>query len=455
MQATSSVPLGPQTILFGDFLSALIQSLGEEGIRLHVLRNYEGFPANNNGRDLDLLIQRTELARAIAALRSIQGIRIVGYAERHYVASVLLAGVSMAHEARAIQVDFYLTMTWKGIPYLRMDTLLQAVIPRRAGNLSFYVSDPVHEAIISLFSGLLLGGALKEKYFPQAQQTFAAARLEAINNLRPQFGVKAATRLVDSVIEGDRSKVIACVRPLRAALALRSLRSPLLNSLNIARHYAREFAARLTPHDLETVCMLGPSGADTSAIVERLMPILQSTSVVVEKRDSGPRSSPVYQSPGIPLREDTYAKNRSRDSASSMNVLRWLLDEWLSQFFGKSLPTLRICESIYYDLLADPGSSSFSGPKWFLRLAGKLLPAADLWILLEPCADGLQSIGQKAPPIQAAGQAAAYRSFIKTRNKYVILDASKPPAVLAEDEYSAIINALAERADKQLKSRFK
>src|ERR1700677_1550380 len=249
MQGTSSVPLGPHTIPFGEFLAGLIQSLSEEGIRLNVLRNYEGFPANNNGRDLDLLIERTELPRAIRALGSIHGIRIVGYAERHYVASVLLAGVSVAKEARAIQVALYLTITRPGIPYLKMDTLLQAATPRRAGNLDFFVLHPVHEAIISLFSGLLLGGTLKEKYFPQAQRTFESARLETIEALRPHFGVRAATRLVDSVIEGNRSKVIACVRPLRAALSLRSLRSPVRNSLNTARHYAMELAARFTPQD--------------------------------------------------------------------------------------------------------------------------------------------------------------------------------------------------------------
>jgi hypothetical protein len=436
-------------------LARLSESLGEQGIRLLVLRNYEGFPDSNNSRDLDLLISRSELPLAIRALRSIGGIRIVGYAERYYVASVLVAGVSMAREARAIQLDFYLTMSWKGIPYLRMETLMQAAIQRRAGSLNFYVPHPVHEAILSLFAGLLLGGRLKERYFPQAQRTFAAGRSEAVDALRPQFGVKVAARLVDSIIEGDRSGANACAGPMRAALALRGLRSPFRNSLNILRHYGREYAARFTRQDLETVCIAGPHACCKSTIVERLLPILQFSSVLVEKRDSGPGLPPVQQSPGIRLHEGTYTNHRGKGSATPVKVLRWLIEEWLDQFFGKSLPTLRICESSYYDLLADPSGFSWSGPKWFPRLAGKLLPAADLWILLDQPADGSLSSGQKPQLAQPGETDAAYIAFVKTRKKYVILNASKPVATVTEDAYAAIIDTLAERADRQLKSRFK
>jgi len=455
MQATSSVPPGPRTTPFGEFLAALIHSLGEEGIRLHVLRNYDGFPADNNSRDLDLLIPRGELPLALRVLGSIQGIRIVGYAERHYVASVLLEGISVAAGARSLQVDFYLTLTWKGIPYLRMDTLLQAAIPRRAGSLRFYVLNPIHEAIVSLFAGLLLGGVLKEKYFPQAQRTFAEARIDAIEALQPQFGLKAATRLVDSVIEGDRRKVIACVRPLRAALALRSLQSPIRNARNITRHYAREFAARFTPEDLETVCILGPRSRGKSQMVERLMPILQSSSVVVEERKIGPYLPSALKAPAMALREGADAENRGHDSASSVKVVRWLFQEWLSQFVGKTLPTLRVCESSYYHLLADPESSSSGAPKWLLRLVGRLLPSADLWILLEPSSEGAQSSGQNVPSTRVPTQIAAYRSFVKMRKRYMILDASKPLDAVVEDAYVAIIDTLAERASKKLKSRFK
>jgi hypothetical protein len=157
----------------------------------------------------------------------------------------------------------------------------------------------------------------------------------------------------------------------------------------------------------------------------------------------------------VGLNADTSAQPGAKYFASKVKLLRWLLDEWLSQFMGKSLPTLRICESSYYNLVADPASTSFAGFQWLAHLVGKLLPPADLWILLEPSTEGLQSIGQQSVSSQALKQFATYRLFLSSRKRYVSLNASKPSAAVAEDVYAAIIDTLAERADKQLKIRFK
>jgi hypothetical protein len=86
---------------------------------------------------------------------------------------------------------------------------------------------------------------------------------------------------------------------------------------------------------------------------------------------------------------------------------------------------------------------------------GRLLPSADLWILLEPSSEGAQSSGQNVPSTRVSTQIAAYRSFVKMRKRYMILDASKPLDAVVEDAYVAIIDTLAERASKKLKSRFK
>ena len=180
MEETSSLPVETQALSFSEFLAALIQSFDKEGLRPCILRNYEGFPASNVGGDVDFLIRPSELPRAIRALGSLRGIRIVGYAERHYVAHVFVEGVSSEPGIRALGLDFIWSLNWKGLEYLSTDAVLQTAMPRRAGDLTFLVPSPVHEAIISLLSSQLIGGWLKEKYFPKVQQTFAGERSEVI-----------------------------------------------------------------------------------------------------------------------------------------------------------------------------------------------------------------------------------------------------------------------------------
>ncbi len=454
MQETLSPGREPQLLSFSEFLTALIAAFEKEGLRPCVLRNYEGFPDNNVGSDVDLLISPSELPCAISALRSIEGIRIVGYAERSYVAHVFLEGISTAPGIRAIGVDFIWSLNWKGLPYLPTDTVLKSAIPRMAGNVDFFVPAPTHEAIISLLGSLLIGGWLKEKYFPQVQRTFSSDRYEAIATLLPAFGLKAAKRLVDSVIGGDRQNMLDCVRSLRISLVLSSLpRRPVRGVFGVIKYHVREFAVRCLPQTLETVCVIGPGDCGNEVLVGALIPMLKYSAKVVERRHLRPQS--------FVARELTQRK-ASAESCSDVPggsvisvawIAEWLVEEYLSQFTKKQNVTLRICESYHYHLLIDPKRHHYGIPRWFAQLARKLLPSPDLWVLLDGSVEAMQSLDPQLSTAEALRQNAAYRVFVKTRKRFLILDGSKPLASLADDAYAAIIDMLAQRTERKLRHR--
>jgi hypothetical protein len=75
-------------------------------------------------------------------------------------------------------------------------------------------------------------------------------------------------------------------------------------------------------------------------------------------------------------------------------------------------------------------------------------------MLLDSSQDKVRSGDRQFLPAEKLRQLEAYRSFVKTRKRYVILDASKPVADIAEDAYAAIIDMLARRTDMVLKNRF-
>jgi hypothetical protein len=442
-------------MLFSNFLAALFSALEREGVRPCLLRNYEGFPAKNVGGDVDFLIDRAELPRAIRAIRSIQGIRIVGFAHRAYLAGVFLEGANSAEGSRSLQLDFLWSLSFKEMPYLPTDTVLKAAIPRQAGNLSFFVPIPVHEAITSLLTSLIIGGTAKEKYIPKVQQTFASNRSEAIAALLPQFGLKASTRLVDTVIGGDRQKINGCSTSIRVALTLRSLlRRPFRSMIAIARYYAREIDVRFSPKSLEAVCILGPDGVKTT-IINKLMPLLLYSSKEVKRRYFRPRLPFSSESKAITPTADSPAQTPRGSIASMAMVVLWLLDEWLNQFIGKKNDTLRIFDSYCHDLLIDPRRFRYGGPKWFARLISRLAPSLHLWILLDPDADGAYSKRQELLPAETLRQLEAYRSFVKTRKRYIILGASQPTDSITESAHAAIVDTIIQLTyDRKLKSRF-
>ena len=447
MQESSSQQLQPPTLRFSAFLATLFPALDKEGVRFCVLRSYEGFPAYNVGNDVDLLIHRRDLPRAMSVLLSLENIRLINYTELSFIASVFLEGISSTPGARSLQVDFWWSLDSRGPEYLSADAVLQAARPRQAGGLSFLAPSPAHEAI-SLCSLAFYGGFLKEKYFPKVQQTFVSERSEVLAALQPAFGIQVATRLVDAVTEGDRRKILGLIRPLRVALNLRCLlREPLRGIIDTARYYLSIFRNRFSPKYIETVCILGLGDCGQAAIIDGLIPMLHSAAKVVDKYQFWLRPTFRREPSEINGSLDSRVGASSRSLSSMVNAVQWLLREWKNQFLGRMELTLRFVEDCGQRLSVDPENYSYHGPVWFARLLGKLFPSPDLWILLDPVGEGLQSRDGKISPAETLRQLEAYRSFVRTKKSMLHSRPASQSPTVTEEAYAAIIEMLAQRTE--------
>jgi len=450
MQDVLPPPSRPQIMTFSDFLGALFAALEEQGVRFCILRNYEGFPERNIGGDVDCLIDRSRLTAALCAVRSIPGIRIVGLTVRANVAGVFVAGVAMAGGSRCLQLDFLWGLNWKQILYLPASSVLRSAVLRRAGELSFPVPLPAHEAIISLLTSLLFSGRAKEKYLSSVRQTFASCPGEIIAALRPQFGLKVTKRLVSAVIAGDPEAMSDCVPQLRFSLAWRGLlRRPLGCVPGVVWHYVREIAICLSPENVQTVMILDPGGDGRAVVIESLMPLLSSAAKSVE-RHHFTLNSTLPREPG----ETGADASEPRGSLASIAAVAcWLMREWLGRFRRRN-SMLRIFDINYHDLLMDPRRYGYGGPRWFARLAGLLLPAINFWILIDPADRDLRADGPSLADIQTSRQIDSWRRFVQSRKHFLILDAGKPAADLADEAYSALTEFLARRIERKIEKHF-
>jgi hypothetical protein len=447
--------LAPSDIPFGDFLAMLFLALEREGVRPCLLRNYEGFPEENVGGDVDFLIYPDKLAQAFRAVRSILGIRITGYTRRAYVASVFLAGSASKEGSRSLQIDFLWSLSWKRMPFLPTNILLQSAQPRSSGNLNYFVPLPVHEAITSLLMSLLYCGWAKEKYIPKVKHIFAGNRPAAIAALRPQFGLKASSLLVNSVVDGDRQTIHECAIPCRLSLTLLSLlHRPLRSIYWIALYYIRELAIRFSPNNVVTVCILDPDGSKNETVIDNLMPQLVYAAKLQEQCHFSIRPPFMNEPSNMSPENGSHGKAAYGYAVSVVIIVLWLLREWLSQLIGKKNDTLRIFNNYYHDLLIDPIKYRYNGPLWIARLVGKLLPSPDLWVLLDPGMEGAHSNNHNIFSAEAQKMLDTYRSFVKTRKRYIILDAHQSVNTITDWVYAAIVDTLVQRADKLLRNRF-
>ncbi len=457
MPEASLKPFERQFTPFNEFLAALFQALEREGVLACVLRNYEAFPFENVGGDIDLLVSPSQLACAVRAIRSVDGVRTVGFTEPTYAGKCMfLEGISQTPRTRAIQIDLIFRLGWKGLPYLDVDSVLKSAILRQAGGLNFFVPSPLHESIISLFSSLLVSGYLKEKYWPQVRQTFTSREAEVISELTPQFGPEPATQMVKAVVSGDYQRIMDSRKLVCRSLAIRSLlRRPLRSADSVVRHFTRALISRFTPRNLETVCILDPDGSYNAEIIERLMAILPSVAKTAKEFDFLPSH---YGAAACRQTAIMAASQRSVATVSYISlwrIARFVVRDWVCQFRVKRDIKLRVAGITYDDLPIKSANPNHTVPMWFAQLVAKLAPPADLWIYLNPGADALQSRNSELSATESVQRLEVFGRFANmTRRKHVTVEAGKPLADVTEDVYTAIIAMLAERTEKLLGKAF-
>jgi hypothetical protein len=184
------------------------------------------------------------------------------------------------------------------------------------------------------------------------------------------------------------------------------------------------------------------------------MPLLQSMAVVVEKRHLRPALSIEHQSWDIPSSTNCFDGGPKGWLVSVAYAIMSLINAWVAQLAERRNLTLRIHDGCYQELSINPKKYRYVGPMWLARLIGILFPPPDLWILLDISEIVLQPSSQEFLSTDTLRQREAYRTFVKTRERYIILDAGRPFASVVEEAYAAIIKTLALCTDEHLRNRF-
>jgi hypothetical protein len=447
-----SIAPGRRTMSLSMFLESLLRVLEASGILFCFLRNYEEFPERNAGSDIDILVPPFQVREAIQALSSIDGVRIVGLAKRYYATQVFVEGVATDAQCSAMQVDFFGSVIWKGLPILETDEILHSAGLHSAGKLRFPVPHPAHEAILSLLSSLLVSGFLKEKYICKVQNTFATDRVKVIAALETEYGPTAPTRLVNAVAARAAGEIRACIRPLRASRLSRSLlQRPILTLQSVAGHYIREMQFRISPRQLESIFIIAPERLREAGMIDVLVAKLGSAAKIVRHR---PSSSWTRSSAGSINSATGGHDEQGKEIQICLewwNIFLWLIGLWKRKLVLKRQLTLEICDVYYPEFEIRGKKRASSLLQQYLDLFVKICPEPDLWIVLARSTDGVSVSNPQSNPEELPAFVQSSRGFGNTRQRSVVLDANQPSDFVIEMAYESILDALAARADGQLR----
>ena len=438
-------PLSLQT-----FLERLLGGFRERGISYCILRNYAQLPVNNLSNDIDIFVDEDRVEECIRFLSTDIGVTVTGCVRRGFCVNLFIAGVRW-RGGDAIQVDYVYRQSWKGLPFLPNYDVLNRARTLPGHRDIIRVPSTVDEAVTSFFASYLIGGWIKEKYQPRVRETFANERETIRHNLEPAFGASLTDKLIDAVIADAHDRMLALLPKLRWTLLYRSVRcAPVTSLCAIASHYGHEVIIRFTAKYLTTVSVLGPDGAGKSAVLRALEPQLANTAKVINVRHLKPDIFFRKRRQSAGPVTDPHGKPPRSTAASLLKFVLWALECWIDRLLtDRSNRTLDIWDRYYHDLLVDPLRYRYGGPMWLARWIGKIVPRPDLWIVFDAPTEVLQARKQEVSFAETARQRQGYLDLARGMNNAVVVDASQPLEKVVGDVIRAIVEFMAERAQRR------
>ena len=141
-----------------------------------------------------------------------------------------------------------------------------------------------------------------------------------------------------------------------------------------------------------------------------------------------------------------------RGTVSSLAKLVYYVFDYVVGYMTRVRPVvsrtgLVIFDRYYADIAVDPARYRFGAPHWLLRVFRPLIPQPDLYLFLDVDADVILSRKQEVSREECIRQVDAYRKSAEKLNNAVLLDASQPPGVVANQAAWSILNRLADRIE--------
>lgn len=415
--------------MFEKIINTLFLYLDKENISYCVLRNYELLPKENIGNDIDIQIDGkaiTKFQSILSKLCDELNIKIIKKSKRY----VLYNYVLIYEDLQVLQLDVhYRGEEYRGVSYLTNKQLLLA----RKKFRNFFIPCDEHEAIISLFSSLLYGGFIKEKYKLKIKKTFENKEPEVKAIIRGYMGEMLANEIVDLIINEQFETVERNVKNYRKSILLKGLRKNTLSLIrNNVKYLFGEYIYRFWNSGLFLV-LLGCDGAGKSTIINELNEDLKEIfdenhsyiqhwrpHIIRQIRDIGKKEIENESGPVI----DPHALKPYNFIISSLRLIYYSIDYIIYKkkiLKSKAKNGVIIFDRYYYDMYIDPIRYRMKNHVIFCKILQVVIPKPDLIIYLDSTAEELVRRKGEMSEVEYNNLLDRYRKFTNIqKNSFTI-----------------------------------
>ncbi len=366
-----------------EFLTTFFNFLNQNG-EYAVLRNFEGLPAHNNSRDIDIVIEPSTYRRLKSDLIELiekEGWKIVTYLNSDRLITWVCACIDNDSRTEIVQFDFFFHTSIFGVTLLEAKDFLK----NRQFNGAIYHVDKEYEFLDKYMYDRAVGVAYPEKYRKTREAVENSSEVKRV--LKKVFGsnsINECDKTSGKKLLLNALKQNLCSNPFRTVSRM----------LKFEYYHIRNYVRSNTGF---SVGFTGPDGSGKTTVIdqilERLAPVFRTAHKYYHFRPAlFGNLGEVAHSAGLKKEVDRDYSNPHRGGktgtlSSFARLLYYSLD-YILGYFVKVKSVTRITRVVifdryYTDIICDSRRSRIYLNYKFLYWFGKLfIPSLDYNILL-------------------------------------------------------------------------
>lgn len=366
-----------------EFLTTFFNFLNKNG-EYAVLRNFEGLPAHNNSRDIDIVIEPSTYRRLKSDLIELiekEGWKIVTYLNSDRLITWVCACVDGDSRTEIVQFDFFFHTSIFGVTLLEAKDFLK----NRQFNGAIYHVDKEYEFLDKYMYDRAVGVAYPEKYRKTREAVENSSEVKRV--LKKVFGsnsINECDKTSGKKLLLNALKQNLCSNPFRTVSRM----------LKFEYYHIRNYVRSNTGF---SVGFTGPDGSGKTTVIdqilERLAPVFRTAHKYYHFRPAlFGNLGEVAHSAGLKKEVDRDYSNPHRGgktgALSSFARLLYYSIDYIIGYFVKVKSVIRITRVVifdryYTDIICDSRRSRIYLNYKFLYWFGKLfIPSLNYNILL-------------------------------------------------------------------------
>lgn len=434
------------TELHSQIISNFLFLIRERGIRYFILRNYEGLPAENKGKDVDIVIEPNSYKTVKEVLlQTLKHYNIKYYTTTRF--DKMRCWYIMDIEKNfGLHIDLIENISYKGYEFFSFEELYQNTITYK----TFTVLNDTYDTVMLLAQNLIAYGRLKEKYQHTILKKYQCNNAPIDRLIYSFWGKRIGFELIENLTKQDFNSIISQAGKLRSVAKQRIFfKKPIKTFFNIVHFVIGRFYRIVwCPKKFwRFFAVEAPDGTGKTTFINNLINQLQylyvsePTKFVVHHFRPGilPNLGAVGEKAGVMKQDKNFTEPHRAKPASSLSSFVRMTYYWLDYVIGVPFilrkevhyEKFTIFDRYIYDFIVDPHRTRIELPLWIRKIFAKCVIQPQLVFILDAEASTIYKRKQELSPNEIDRQLSLFRNLVKSHKRFLIIDANKRPDEVA------------------------